>query len=154
MPDCTVEGPAAATSGDPYPDLDRFLRVVKSRWTKDLATDVDFFDVRVAYDAGGNVLSLDDRVHAGFDVKATNDGLHRLARAEEGTLVSGSITSRTRDELWTLTQTGNFAVTRLDLDGDGQLRSSSRARAYCDAATESNRLGGGAARGAATAPIS
>jgi RHS repeat-associated protein len=85
---------------------------------------VDFFDVRVAYDAGGNVLSLDDRVHAGFDVKATNDGLHRLSRAEEGTLVSGSITSRTRDELWTLSQTGNFAVTRLDLDGDGDFTGS------------------------------
>jgi RHS repeat-associated protein len=53
-----------------------------------------------------------------------NDGLHRLARAEEGTLVSGSITSRTRDELWTLTQTGNFAVTRLDLDGDGDFTGS------------------------------
>src|SRR5262249_23154634 len=38
-----------STAGD-YPDLDLFNRVVKSRWTKDLATDVDFCHVELTYD--------------------------------------------------------------------------------------------------------
>jgi RHS repeat-associated protein len=107
----------SATAGD-YPDLDIFNRVTKSRWTKDLATDVDFYSVTLTYDRNSNITSADDLVHAGMDVLYTNDDLNRLIRAQEGTLSGGSISSTTRDQTWTLSQTGNWSINKLDLDGD------------------------------------
>ena len=107
-----------STSGS-FPDLDRFNRVVTSKWTKDLATDRDFYRVDLGYDRNSNIVSAEDQVHAGFDVLYTNDDLNRLVRAEEGTLSGGSITSRTRDQQWTLTQVGNWDVDKVDLNGDG-----------------------------------
>ena len=35
------------TTSGTYPDLDRFDRVTSSRWTKDLSTDRDFYDVDI-----------------------------------------------------------------------------------------------------------
>jgi len=107
-----------ATSGS-YIDLDRFNRVTTSKWTKDLATDVDFYNVALVYDRNSNISSAEDKVHTGFDVVYTNDSLNRLVRAEEGTLSSGSITSRSRDQQWVLTQVGNWDEDKLDLNGDG-----------------------------------
>ena len=107
-----------STSGS-FPDLDRFNRVVTSRWTKDLATDRDFYRVDLGYDRNSNIVSAEDGVHAGFDVLYTNDDLNRLVRAEEGTLSGGSITSRTRDQQWTLSQVGNWDLDKVDLNGDG-----------------------------------
>ena len=77
-----------------YGDLDRFNRVVKSRWTKELSSNVDFYHVELTYDRDSNITSADDSVHTGFDVKYTMDDTNRLTRAEEGTLSSGSITGR------------------------------------------------------------
>ena len=107
-----------ATS-ESYPDLDRFNRVTSSRWTKDLSTDIDFFATDIAYDRNSNITSVTDNVHTGFDVVYTNDDLNRLERAEEGTISGGSITSRTRDQQWTLNQTGNWDFDKVDLNGDG-----------------------------------
>ena len=107
-----------STSGD-YPDLDRFNRVKKNRWTRDLSTDVDFYSVELEYDRNSNIVSADDSIHAGFDVKYTMDNVDRLTRGEEGTLSSGSISSRTRDQQWTLTHTGNWDFDKVDLNGDG-----------------------------------
>ena len=108
----------STTSGD-YPDLDRFNRVVTSKWTRDLATDINFYEVDLAYDRNSNITSATDDIHTGFDVLYTNDDLNRLVRAEEGTLSGGSISSRTRDQQWTLTQVGNWDVDQVDLNGDG-----------------------------------
>jgi YD repeat-containing protein len=107
-----------STSGS-YPDLDRFDRVTTSKWTKDLTNDVDFYKVDLAYDRNSNIVSAEDQVHTGFDVLYTNDSLNRLVRADEGTLSGGSITSRKRDQQWTLTQTGNWEIDKVDLNGDG-----------------------------------
>jgi RHS repeat-associated protein len=107
----------SSTFGD-YPDLDRFNRVVKSKWTKDLGTDKDFYSVALTYDRNSNITSADDAVHSGFDVKYTMDDVDRLVQAEEGTLSSGSITSKKRDQQWTLTQTGNWDYDKVDLNGD------------------------------------
>ncbi len=106
------------TSGS-YPDLDRFDRVTTSKWTKDLASDRDFYKVDLAYDRNSNISSAEDQVHSGFDALYTNDSLNRLVRADEGTLSGGSITSRKRDQQWTLTQTGNWELDKVDLNGDG-----------------------------------
>src|SRR5690606_29035744 len=122
-----------AVSGTPYPDLDRFNRVEDSRWTSYKGTGTrDFYDVDIAYDAASNILSVTDHVHrnsAGnrnFDALYTLDQLNRLVRAEEGTLSSGAIANRSRDERWLdasgnlgLSQTGNWLRRRLDLNGDG-----------------------------------
>jgi YD repeat-containing protein len=107
-----------STAGD-YSDLDRFNRVTTCKWTRDLATDRDLFKVEVGWDRNSNVTYQDDFVHAGFDVNYTNDNLNRLVRAEEGTRLAGSITSRTRDQQWTLSQTGNWELDKVDLNGDG-----------------------------------
>ena len=102
-----------------FPDFDDFNRVKRSRWTKDLATDIDFYHVELTYDRNSNITSADDQVHTGFDVKYMMDDIDRLTRAEEGTLSSGSITSRSRDQEWTLGQTGNWDNNKVDLNGDG-----------------------------------
>lgn len=107
-----------STSGS-FPDLDRFNRITSSRWTKDLGTDVDFYDVDITYDRGSNVTLVEDNIHTGFDVELTSDDLNRLTRAEEGTWSGSAIGSRTRDQQWTQDQTGNWDVGKLDLNGDG-----------------------------------
>jgi len=107
-----------STSGS-YPDLDTFGRVIHSRWTKDLSTDMDFVSVDVSYDENSNPLTTEDNIYStGFDVKYAIDGLDRVTDADEGTLSSGSITGRTRRQGWTLTQTGNWYREKLNLNGD------------------------------------
>jgi len=95
-------------------------RIARSRWTKSTNSGpVDFVDLDVAYDRASNVVSVKDNIYPGFDVLYSNDGLNRLTDADEGTLASGSISSRTRRQLWTLSQTGNWPEMQLDLNGDG-----------------------------------
>ena len=123
----------APTGTNPYPDLDRFNRVTSSRWTsyKNSGTR-NFYDVDIVYDAASSITGVVDNVHKNvsgnrnFDVLYTLDNLSRLTRAEEGTLASGSISNRSRDERWldgsgglALSQTGNWLRRRLDLNGDG-----------------------------------
>jgi RHS repeat-associated protein len=107
-----------STSGS-YPDLDRFDRVTSSRWTKDLATDRDFYDLDITYDRNSNITLVEDNVFDGFDVEYTIDGQDRLSNAEEGTWNGSSITSTTREQIWTLDQLGNWDQVQLDLDGSG-----------------------------------
>ncbi len=106
------------TPGD-YADFDRFNRPTTNKWTKDLATDRHFFNTTIAWDEAGNVTSVDEGVHAGFDVKYTMDDLDRVVGAQEGTLSGGSIGTETREQEWTLTHTGNWGREKLDLNGDG-----------------------------------
>jgi RHS repeat-associated protein len=111
----------AGSSSGSYDKLDRFGRVTSSIWTKDLGTDVDFYDVDVTYDRNSGITLIEDNITgagSGWDVEYTNDDLNRLTKAEEGSWSGSAITSRTRQELWTLDQVGNFDVTRLDLNGD------------------------------------
>ena len=113
------------TSGSSYDYLDRFNRVTTNLWTKDLATDVDFYNVDISYDRDSSITLVEDNVHVGFDVDYTIDNLNRLQKAEEGTWSGGAITSRTRQQLWedpspnpALDQLGNWTHVRLDLDGN------------------------------------
>jgi YD repeat-containing protein len=116
-----------STAGQ-YPDLDTLNRVVGSKWTKDLSTDVDFYRYTLTYDRNSNITKADqaddsnaDSIadgHVGFDIAYTMDNLNRLTVADEGTFSGGSITSRTRKQEWTLTQTGNWSLDKLDLNGD------------------------------------
>jgi YD repeat-containing protein len=106
-------------------DLDRFNRITTNRWTKDLSTDRDLYQTVITYDRNSNITSIEDNVHTGLDVKYTMDNVNRLIQAEEGTLSSGSITSKTRDQQWTLSHTGNWAREKLDLNGDGDFSDTS-----------------------------
>jgi RHS repeat-associated protein len=118
------------TTTGSYPNLDRFNRTTGSRWTKDLASDVDFYSVDIAYDEASNIVSTQDNIqragagisaNRAFDVVYAIDGLNRVTEADEGTQTAGTISNRTRKELWSLTQTGNFAVNQLDIDGNSSL---------------------------------
>jgi YD repeat-containing protein len=106
------------TTSGAYPDLDRFNRVVTSRWTRDLATDVDFYSVDITYDRNSNITLVQDKIHEGFDVSYTIDDLGRVTRAHDGTWNGSSITSPTRDQQWTLDHIGNWDVDKVDLNGD------------------------------------
>lgn len=106
-----------STAGD-YADLDRFNRVVTSKWTKDLGTDVDFFNVAVGWDRNSNVTYQDDSVHDAFGAAYTNDDLNRLIVSAEGLGTGGTISTLKRKQEWTLTQTGNWTLDKLDLNGD------------------------------------
>ncbi|MFO0835766.1 MAG: RHS repeat-associated core domain-containing protein [Phycisphaerales bacterium] len=106
-----------STSGS-YTSFDQFDRLVKDAWMKNGGRE--FCSLTVAYDSNSNVTSTDDaEPAAGYDVKYTMDNLDRLTRADEGTLSSGSITTGTRDEQWTLSALGNATTHILDLDHNG-----------------------------------
>ncbi len=109
------------TSSGSYPDLDRFGRLVVDSWEKDLASDIAFYRMDIAYDRNSNIGRLEDHVHAGFDALIAVDGRDRVTGFEQGTLLGASITSATRTEAWTLWQTGNWDAYELDSDGDGTL---------------------------------
>ena len=107
-------------------DLDDFNRITTSRWTKDLSTDRDFYNVKLTYDLDSNITSAQDNVLGNYngvgsrwDVKYSMDNVNRLTEAKEGTLSGGSITNTARDEQWTLSHTGNWDREKLDLNGDG-----------------------------------
>ncbi|MBK6940452.1 MAG: hypothetical protein IPH13_09665 [Planctomycetes bacterium] len=102
-----------------YSNLDRYNRIVKDTWTKDLSSDVNFYDCDITWDRNGNITRIEDNVHTGFDVSYSVDDLDRITRAEEGTWNGSAITSRTRDQQWTLNHTGNWDREKLDLNGDG-----------------------------------
>jgi RHS repeat-associated protein len=110
-------------SPDAYASLDRFNRPIHNYWTKDLATDKNFFSVDNYWDAAGNVVATQDNVHSGFDVVYTTDGIDRVTEAKEGTVSFPggvpTINSTTRDQQWTLSHTGNWDREKLDLDGNG-----------------------------------
>jgi len=105
--------------------LDAFDRVVRSHWKSQ--SGATFYDSQPLYDAASNILAVKDGQVAGRDVLYGIDGLGRVASADEGTLNTGNtaITTRTRLEDWSLTQTGNFKETRLDLTGDGDFTDAS-----------------------------
>ena len=106
------------SSSGSYPDLDRFNRVTSSRWTTDLGTDVDFFDLDITYDRSSNITVVEDNVHVGFDWSYEMDGLDRLDRAERGTWGGSSISSQQEDQTWTLDQVGNWDQVTIDFDAD------------------------------------
>lgn len=101
-----------------YADFDRFTRVASDRWTKDLVTDIDFYSYDITYDRFDSVTLAENNIHSGFDVEYTMNDLAQVTKSEEGTWNGSSITSRTRQQVLTLDQLGNFDVAKLDLNGD------------------------------------
>ena len=109
---------AGSTSGT-YADWDRFNRVTSDIWKKENSTPVNLFSVDVTWDRDSNITRTEDNVYpAGRDVQYTMDNLNRLTKAEEGDWNGSSITNRSRQQIWTLTQTGNWDREKHDLNGD------------------------------------
>jgi RHS repeat-associated protein len=108
-----------------YANLDRFNRVTSDLWIKDLATDRTFVNLAIAYDENSNPTSVTDAILATpagtrtFDALYTMDGLDRVTMAEEGNFNGSTISTRSRSQTWSLSQTGNWGTEELDLDGTG-----------------------------------
>ena len=114
------------TGTDTYSDrMDRFGRVARSVWTKELsAGDLDFYDVAVAWDRASNITHTVDGVYPGKDMEFSMDGLNRLVGVEEGTWTPGSpgsIGSLTNTEDWTLDGSGNWKSYTYDAGADSML---------------------------------
>jgi RHS repeat-associated protein len=104
-----------------YDRLDVFNRVTASRWDRTGGGVITH--VKLGYDRDSNIVTAEDEVLPGYDVKYDMDGLNRLIVADEGTLSSGSIGSRTRKEAWGLNQAGGWTSFTSDLNGDGSFSS-------------------------------
>jgi RHS repeat-associated protein len=108
-----------------YGRLDRFGRVISSRWDNTGGSDTAFYRVDLAYDRNSDITLAEDKIQTGgtstqvFSAQYSMDDLNRLTRAEEGNWNGSAITSRSRDERWTLSLTGNWSRRKLDLNGDG-----------------------------------
>jgi YD repeat-containing protein len=105
-------------SANAYNRVDRFNRMTTVSW-EEAATAYKAYDVTLAWDRGGNILSVDDKVHTGFDFLYSIDDLDRVTRAHRGTLSGGSISTAKQDQRWTLDHLGNWSQNRFDLNGDG-----------------------------------
>ncbi|MDQ7014625.1 MAG: RHS repeat-associated core domain-containing protein [Planctomycetota bacterium] len=107
--------------------LDNFGRVTDDIWTRGIDTGApagyeyyrDFYDTDIGWSRSSNIDLVEDNVYPNWDVAYTNDGLERLTQAERGVWGGSSITTTVHDELWTLSQTGNWEQYQLDLDGNG-----------------------------------
>ncbi len=104
-----------------YDAIDAFGRTKISRWGK--SGGRKFYEVELTYDRDSNITAVDDMVLVGYDAKYDTDGLNRLIVADEGTLSSGTIGTRTRKETWGLNQVGGWATFTSDLDGNGSFSS-------------------------------
>lgn len=117
------------SAGDEYPNFDRFTRVEGCQWERygKGGPDTYVYNESVVYDYASSITSREDNVQTAgaggtgnglFDVGYTLDDLHRLTGANEGNWSGSVINNLTRDEQWTLSQTGNAVLAQRDLDGD------------------------------------
>ena len=108
-----------------YDNLDRFNRVKDDLWIKDLSTDRTFVNHALTYDENSNILTVAHPILATpagtrkCDSKHAIDLLNRVTTAEEGNYNGNSISTRSRSQTWTRSQTGNWPDEQLDLDGAG-----------------------------------
>ncbi len=114
------------TGASAYGELDQFNRPITWTWTKDLTTDVPFYDVEVAYDESGKISQTEDNVDTAgaagtgnglFDVAYTMDAANRLTQALEGHWSGSAITVAKRDENWALEHAGNWEFFRQGPNG-------------------------------------
>ena len=110
--------------------IDRFGRVTSDIWTRGISTDQnpatyqvfrDMYDVDVTWDRASNIVRTEDNVYPGWDWDYSLDGRDRLVGAERGDWNGGNgeIDDTAFEELWALSQTGNWLNHKLDLDGSG-----------------------------------
>ena len=102
-------------SGGDYVQLDRWNRPTAWTWTKDLTTDIDFYDVDIVYNKRGDILRTIDNVMADtsgthyFDRAYTLDALGRVLGETRGNWVASAIDTTREERNWALTAMGNWA---------------------------------------------
>jgi|GEM_PF-2737148 len=109
--------------------MDRFQRLTRSSYLfTGSGTSPDYFyDTTITFDRNSNITRTEDGKQVNpsgvkvFDVAYTIDGLNRVIKAQEGHWGGSSITTEARDEYWSLTQTGNWAVNQVDFNGDNDV---------------------------------
>jgi len=94
-------------------------RIVQQLWRYYGGTPADRDKFIYTYDRNSNRTTKDLTLTAGLDEKYAYDSLNRLTSYDRGTLDSGNITSKVRNEAWGLTPTGNWNDYQVDADGDG-----------------------------------
>jgi RHS repeat-associated protein len=106
-----VIGTASGTTSGIYAGLDRFGRTFDQRWRVAGSTSVSVADIQYGYDLAGNRIYHQDTV-AGtaslLDESYAYDGQNRLYNRSRGQLVSGTVSTPTAAEGWTLDALGNF----------------------------------------------
>jgi RHS repeat-associated protein len=95
-----------------FDGLDRFNRIIDQRWKTSGGTDKDRF--KYGYDRDSNRQWKENTVSKALgspvymDEYYTYDNLNRLTVMKRGQLSSGTISSPTKDQDWTLDKTGNW----------------------------------------------
>ena len=118
---------AGLSVGSGPSELDRFNRITKDAWLNGSSNAVQEFDV--SYDRNSNITMVKDPVLdnnngtvsfiKSFSTGFTMDDRNRVTRGDRGVESSGSITGTQRlNQLWTLSQTGNWTDVKNDLNGD------------------------------------
>jgi RHS repeat-associated protein len=104
-----------AQPGSPTGYLDRFGRVLIDRWARSDGLDPasPYFENSLSYTPEGNLAGVTDATWAEQSAVFDHDGLSRLKSARQGPIENG--VARTRDESWTLSQTGNWQNRTLSL---------------------------------------
>ena len=110
------------SSGVNFDSYDRFGRIKEQDWDW-LGTDSK---TMYTYDDAGNRLTRNVHGTTAYDQEYDYDGLHRLTEVDDGDVSSGSISSPTFEQNFTLDQMGNWTdftetdgtSTTLDLDID------------------------------------
>lgn len=107
-------------AGNSYDALDRYNRVIRSRWNRTRATnEVAFYDSEVIWDDGSNITGVTDHVYGDdFNFKYVNDGLDRLTQSQRGAGTGALITTLREQADWDLGKVGTWDSSSLDLNGD------------------------------------
>ncbi len=104
-----LSGEPNGDGGDQYTGLDRFNRVVDSRWINSATADVNRF--KYGYSRASNRLWRQNTLgsSSGFDEQYVYDGLYQLTSRKRGTLSGGVITGTpAEEEDFTFDPTGNW----------------------------------------------
>ncbi len=111
-------------TGGAYPGFDRFGRIENQKWEiKDAEPDNVKDQFAYGYDRASNrtwrEVAPDGDDPTGFDEYYTYDGLHRLEKAERGTLDGASITNHTKRQDFGLEALGNWRTFNEDAGPGG-----------------------------------
>ena len=112
---------AMGTGNDPYDGLDRFGRVVDSRWY-DYGSSIDVDRIKYGYDRAGNRTyreqTCDSNSH--HDEVYGYDSINRLIDFDRGTINANkdAISTLNFAQQWSLDPTGNWSGFKEDSDGD------------------------------------
>ena len=121
--------PAAAAGYEyEYDGLDRFGRVTRSKWSKEITagtTYLDFYDVELGWNDNSSLEYEDDQVVVGHDADYTIDGLERVTVAQYGEMTGGppptistsSPNNETLKYTWNYDHLGNWEGSTRELTG-------------------------------------